>query len=91
MHTITSELKKMEEKEKRVSARWKDILDFEKSNKAKVHISKYDWIYSIDHIWITFKSTKSPKAILQAFEPVHPLVSCLKALCCTSDKEKERA
>ena len=48
MHQISTELKKMEEKDKRVTNRWNEILRSEEHNKAKVNISKYDWIYSID-------------------------------------------
>ena len=79
----------MEEKDKRVTNRWNEILRSEEHNKAKVNISKYDWIYSIDHIWVTFKSTKAPLKILQAYEPVHPLLQCIKSVFGLNAKEKE--
>jgi hypothetical protein len=79
----------MKDKDKRVTSRWNEIIASEQFNKPLVHVSKYNWVYSVDHVWVTFKSTKSPLSILQAYEPVHPIASCLNALCCIKDEIKE--
>ena len=60
MADITNKLKKMEEKDQRITKKWNEFQATEQFNKPVIQISKYNWIDSIDHIWITFKSTKSP-------------------------------
>ena len=50
-----------------MTKRWKEFIETEKTNLPKIAISKYEWIYSIDHVWVTFKSTKTPKEIMESY------------------------
>lgn len=54
-----------------------------------IHISKYNWIETIDHIWVTFKSTKTPKKIMQAYEPEHPIATCFRFIFCMKNPDKD--
>ena len=89
MASVTKELDKLKDKNKRITEKWNDYLAKETFNKPLIHVSKYNWIDSIDHIWITFKSTKTPNQVQEFFEPEHPLVSFLRVICCMQNPDKD--